>query len=161
MKQKGRSFWSTTTGFVTGVAGLLTGVVGIVTAGTQLGWLGSDEQTPTTPTSAPRSGQATVSPTFSVDPPSVTFEALGSRKATVKVVNTGSVAVAIQPPSVEGTNPTAFSASGCSRQLAPGRSCDVEVTFAPPRGGTYTATLVVHASGGPAREVSLTGKHLL
>lgn len=41
MAGKGNSFWSTTSGVVTGVAGTLTGMVGIATMATQLGWVGS------------------------------------------------------------------------------------------------------------------------
>lgn len=41
MAVKGNSFWSTTSGVVTGVAGTLTGVVGIATMATQMGWIGS------------------------------------------------------------------------------------------------------------------------
>jgi hypothetical protein len=177
---KQRSFWSSTAGFVTGAAGLVTAVVGALATANQLGWIGSDGDggspggtTTATTAVAPGGnvgggGGATspggVTPAFTVEPTRITFEPLGTRKATVKVVNTGSVALTVQNPIVSGANPSAFSAtaSTCTRsRLDAGRSCEVEVTFDPPRAGSYTATLAVQASGLPAREVDLSGSVVL
>ena len=180
---KERSFWSTTSGFVTGVAGTLTGIVGIVTLAVQMGWIGGGDggndptkvesnnpavQNTTTLPGARSSGGVTNSgsttPVFHVEPTSVTFETLGSRDATVKVFNDGSAAMTVQSVKVEGTNASQFgaTASTCTgRTLAAGRSCDVEVKFTPTRSGTAKATLVIQVASAPAEEVPLTGTALI
>jgi hypothetical protein len=187
MAVKEKSFWSTTSGVVTGVAGTLTGVVGMVTLAAQMGWIGGDggnggtsndpanvqagNGAVTTPAPAGNRGSgsggsssANATPTFSVDPTSLTFESLGSRQATVKVVNDGSVPVTVQSPKVEGSNSSQFSATAptcTARDLTPGRSCEVQVTFAPTRTGNYKATLVIQVAGARAQEVALSGQSLL
>jgi hypothetical protein len=173
MATKQRSFWSSTTGFVTGVAGVLTAVAGIVGAGTQLGWFDSNGSNPSGGTTssestvAPAPGQSggssrqtATTPTFDVDPPSVNFDTL-NRERTVKVTNTGGSAITVQAPTVDGSQASAFRASGCSRELAAGRSCDIEVDFSPSRSGDYKATLVVQVTGAPAEEVPLAGTAIL
>lgn len=181
---KQRSFWSTTSGVVTGIAGTITGVVTLVTVAAQMGWIGGDGDDPssvnsqgsavTQPATGPGSGgsrgpsgsggatgsASATTPTFTVDPTRLSFEPLGSRTATVKVVNTGSVAATVESPMVEGSNPTQFTATAptCTRApLAPGRTCEVEVTFAPQRAGTYAAELVIEVDGARAQEVTLSG----
>ena len=189
MAVKERSFWSTTSGVVTGIAGTLTGVVGMVTLAVQMGWIGGggddgggkDPSTvqsngsvattvaPGSSRNATGSGgvtsnQGTTTPVFSVDPTSISFDSLGNRKATVKVVNEGSSPMTVQGPKVEGTNAAQFSATAptCTgRDVAAARSCEIEVSFNPNRSGTYKATLVVQVLGARVQEVSLLGQSLL
>ena len=181
MAVKERSFWSTTSGVVTGIAGTLTGIVGIVTLATQMGWIGgsddgndpdrvqSDGSVATTAAPGARGGssasnQRTTTPVFSVDPTSLSFDGLGSRKETVRVINQGTAPMTVLAPRVEGTNPSQFSATAptcTARDLAPGRTCEVEVSFNPNKSGTYKATLAVEVAGARAQEVSLSGQSLL
>ena len=184
MAVKEKSFWSTTSGIVTGVAGTLTGVVGIVTLAAQMGWIGGGSDGGDDPAGTPggsavttlapgasRSGatggtqnQGTSTPVFSVDPTSLSFDSLGDREKTVKVVNQGSSPMTVQAPRVDGANASQFSATAptCTRaDLAPGRSCEVQVTFSPNRSGNYKATLVVQVTNAKAQEVSLSGQSLL
>lgn len=185
MAVKEKSFWSTTSGVVTGIAGTLTGVVGIVTLAVQMGWIGgsSDGNDPapvqsggSATTAAPgtpganrgatggSASQGSTTPVFSVDPISLSFDNLANRKGTVKVVNEGSVPMTVQGPKIEGANPSQFSATSptCTgRDIAPARSCEIEVTFTPERTGTYKATLIVQAIGARPQEVSLTGQRLI
>jgi hypothetical protein len=184
MAVKEKSFWSTTSGVVTGIAGTLTGVVGIVTLAAQMGWIGGDggdgddpargqaggstvATAPTVPgnrSGAASSGATSTTPVFSVEPTSVEFEPLGSREATVKVVNDGTAPITVQSPRVEGSNPSQFAVTAptCTgRDLAPGRSCEVEVTFTPRQSGTYKAELVIQVVGARAQEVELSGQALL
>ncbi len=177
MAVKERSFWSTTSGVVTGIAGTLTGVVGIVTLAAQMGWIGgSDNKDSSTVQSggavatqpAPGGSSAASSqastPVFGVEPTGLSLDSLANRKGTVKVTNTGSVTMTVQGPKIEGANPSQFSATSptCTgREIAPNRSCDIEVTFTADRSGTYKATLVVQVTGARPQEVSLSGQRLL
>jgi hypothetical protein len=140
MAAKQTSFWSTTSGVVTGVAGTLTGVVGIATMAAQLGWIGGGEDqaaSVTTSTSAPgapadgtdttadgrngttagRASRSATAPTdaepeYSVDPSSVGFGAIGSRTTAVTVRNTGTVQLDVAHVTVEGDEPAAFAVEG-------------------------------------------------
>ena len=182
MAVKERSFWSTTSGVVTGIAGTLTGVVGIVTLAAQMGWIGGSDGgddkaavqdggsavTTVAPggraTPGAGAGQGTTTPVFSLDPTSLTFDNLTNRKGTVKVVNDGSVAMTVQGPRVEGANPSQFAATSptCTgKTLTAGRSCEIEVSFNPDRSGTFKATLVVQVTGALPQEVALSGQRLL
>jgi hypothetical protein len=185
MAVKERSFWSTTSGVVTGIAGTLTGVVGLVTLAAQMGWIGggdggdepanvqSDGSVATTvaPGAAPRGGsgsgtqsQANAVPVFSVDPTSLSFDNLTNPKATVKVVNEGTASMRVQGPRIDGANPSQFSATSptCTgRDIAPARSCEIEVTFKPDRSGTFRATLVVQVDRARPQEVGLSGQRLI
>ena len=178
MAVKQKSFWSSTTGFVTGVAGIVTAVAGLATVATQAGWIGgsgdnsSDVKTTQT-TLAPdgtyggggASGGAATggsgTPSFTVDPQSVNFAAISPRKAPVTVVN-GAVQAAVGTPTVEGANPSAFSAtSNCPSRLEAGGKCTIDVTFSPPKSGSYNAVLVVRVTGAPVKNVTLKGEAIL
>lgn len=180
---KGKAFFSTLPGVVSGIAGALTAVVGLLTVSVQLGWIGGDDgdnggsssTTTTTATSGgggarpggggagggsatPSAGLLTVTPTR------LTFPALGAKEATVTVRNDGSGPVTLRPPTFDGPDRGQFSASSsCPATLEVGRSCAVRVTFSPTRGGRYEATLVVAPAAGGARavEVPIEGNHLL
>lgn len=142
MAVKERSFWSTTTGFVTGLAGVLTAVVGLVTVAAQVGWLGSDdggEGTPAgnpTQSTAPGGGQssgpagttgttsrgltggntattaASLTP-LSASPATVTdFDTLAKRERLVTIRNSGSSSIPLRPPAIEGIDASQFTTSG-------------------------------------------------
>jgi hypothetical protein len=169
MSERSRSFFTTTTGLVTGLAALLTAVVGFLTVGTQLGWLGGGGDGPATTTTVAGTGAGGVAttaagpPTFTVEPSRVTFEALGQREVLVTVRNNGTSAITWRPFTMSGPDAAAFSVTdvSCLPQVAAGRSCEVRVRFAPPRSGDYAARLVVEPQGGTAREVDVTGRHIL
>ncbi len=170
-----KSFFSSVPGVITGAAGVLSAVVGAAGLAVQQGWIGGDSET----TGSGASGQAgaqgsrgsgggsgasvSAAPKFSVEPTSVSFQAVGSRQAKVKVRNTGTVPLTVESPTVTGDDADRFSASegSCDEALDPGRSCELEVTFSP-RTGTFTAVLVVEAEGGAkASEVPLKGSAVL
>ena len=181
MAVKEKSFWSTTSGIVTGIAGTLTGVVGIATLAAQMGWIGGSDggnepasvqsggSVATAPGGAPsgtssQGGQGTTTPVFSVDPTSLSFDNLGNREGTVRVVNDGSVPMTVRGPKVEGANPAQFSATSptCTgRVIAPGRSCEIEVTFNADRSGNFRATLVVQVDNARPQDVALSGQRLI
>lgn len=186
MADKPGSFWSTTSGVVTGVAGTLTGAVGIATLAAQMGWIGGGDGTeapsseqaspssttvatgtddPASRSSGPAASRGARSePSFTVDPSGLTFDTLGRRSGTVVVRNTGTVDVDIDDVGLDGEDRASFtvSADACTRAaLAPGRSCDVDVTFRPGGAGRSQATLVVEVQGAPAREVDLAGNAIL
>lgn len=137
MTAKERSFWSTTSGVVTGLAGTVTGLVALATMATQMGWVGSpgggersttaDSHVTTTTSGAGSAGSAdrggggsvargsrdqgqapTGAPSFSVDPQSVSFDVLGERMATVGVRNVGAEPIELDSPAVEGSDADAF-----------------------------------------------------
>jgi hypothetical protein len=179
------SFFQTTAGVVTGLAGVLTGVVGLLTVGTQLGWFGSDGNGDTAETTdttvavgapAPAGGRtgttarsgsggtaAAAIPDFSVDPRSLTFDNLGPREQEVTIRNTGTAGITFQRPQIDGVDEAQFTVSEqtCSSRLDAGRSCELKVTFAPSRAGTFNAILVVQAEGAPAEEIPVKGTRLL
>ena len=175
---KGKAFFSTLPGIISALAGLVTVIVGVLAIAAQLGWLsddddggggaaGGDRTTSTTVTSgtAPGGGSSptTVAPRISVEPRSVTFAALAAKKQKVTVKNEGTAPVTLRPPEMAGADRAQFSAAflDCSSSLGGGRSCDVEITFAPTRQGRYTARLVVTPANGVAVEVPVVGDHLL
>lgn len=175
---KGRAFFSTLPGVVSGVAGALTAIVGLLTVSVQLGWIGGDDgdnggSPSATTTTVTGGGSAGGSATTSggtgllaVSPPRLTFAALGSKEATVTVRNDGNGPVTLRPPTLDGPDRAQFSAaySGCpATPLEPGRSCPLRVTFSPTRGGRYQATLVVAPASGATKavEVAIEGNHLL
>ncbi|MDP8936418.1 MAG: hypothetical protein M3O23_01565 [Actinomycetota bacterium] len=182
---KGKAFFSTLPGVVSGIAGTLTAVVGLVTVGVQLGWIGGDDgdggASSTTTVTTEDGGAAggggtsgggaggrsatTAGGTLVADKTKLTFVPLQTKEMTVNVRNAGSAPVTLAAPEITGPNRDQYSAaaSGCSSPLGAGRSCAVTVTFKPTRGGRSTATLVVAPASGGARavEVDIEGNHLL
>ncbi len=173
---KGKAFFSTLPGVISALAGLVTVIVGVLAIAAQLGWLGGDDDdevvddrssTTTTATSGAGSGSGSsttvAAASLSVSPRSVTFAALAAKKQKVKVKNEGTSPVTLKPPEMTGADRAQFSATAldCSSSLGAGRSCDVEITFAPTRQGQYTARLVVAPTSGSAVEVQVEGNHLL
>lgn len=79
-----------------------------------------------------------------------------SRTAQVLLLNAGTGTLVLQAPQVSGS---AFSATtSCAETLAPGASCQAEVTFAPSASGAQTGTLrfASNATAG-AIDVPLSG----
>ena len=186
------SFWSTIPGVVTGAAGVLTAIVGLLTVSVQLGWLGGDGSgggTTTSTSAAPGSSGSTVrgattvpgssgtgSPggtgsassgagELTVDPASVDFSLIGSRQTTITVRNTGDTPLTVKAPTVGGSGAVHFVAGdvSCTREtLQPGRSCEVQVAFAPKSGGAVSAVAVIAANEVSRQtEVQLKGSTLL
>jgi len=171
---KGKAFFSTLPGVISGVAGALTAVVGLLTVAVQLGWIGGDDADsgdPATSTvaggtagagGAGGAGTTAAGPgRLSVTPPSIRFVALQAREETVTVRNDGGpVTLSVE---VTGPDKAQFRAVpvDCPTPLATSRTCPVEVTFTPTRAGRYQATLVLTPSRGTAVEVPIEGNHLL
>lgn len=94
------------------------------------------------------------------DPTRVVFDRTGPQEGLVTLRNTSAeTPVVLRAPRVTGTGEVAFSVDKgtCRDALDPGRSCEMTVRFAPPRSGTFVATLVVQTDRGPAPEVELVG----
>ncbi len=172
---KGKGFFSTLPGVVSGIAGLLTGIVGLGTLAVQLGWVGDDDgggngggAATTVTTEAGGSGSGAPSggaAELEADKDKLTFVPLQAKEMTVTVRNDGTAPVTLRPPDIDGADSDQYSAAydGCPSPLAAGRSCRVKVTFKPTRGGRTTATLVVAPTSGSVKavEVPIEGNHLL
>lgn len=173
MQVKERSFWSTTSGLVTGLAGLLTAVVGLITVAVQLGWVGGDDgdgdkqraadsAASTTPGSGPAGttgttsrgltgggATATTAPAsrtpLSANPANLTLDTLGNREKVVTITNGGSSSVPLRAPTIEGIDSNQFAISNvtCGNRLDVNRTCEVKVTYQATRTGQATARLVV------------------
>ncbi len=172
----GKSFWSTVPGVITGVASVVTAIVGLLGISVQAGWIGggggdetvassTDGATTTAAGAATTPSMPVTAGDFAVEPASVTFEPLKSKQATITVRNTGDVSLSMRTPTVSGSGAASFKAAdvNCTRaSLAPGRSCELTATFAPPGPGEYSAVLVVAASNAPRQvEVDLKGNQTL
>ncbi|HTV60330.1 MAG TPA: choice-of-anchor D domain-containing protein [Verrucomicrobiae bacterium] len=109
------------------------------------------------------SGTGSSTGTVSVGPDSISFapQSVGTASAptSVTLTNTGSAPVAIGTIGVSGTNAQDFSEStNCSGSVASGKSCVIQVTFAPTAPGSRTAMLsVADAAAGSPQTVPLTG----
>jgi uncharacterized repeat protein (TIGR01451 family) len=69
---------------------------------------------------------------------------------TIQVTNVGLTPLVIQSVSVSGTNAGDFTATNlCTSAVAPGGSCQIEVTFTPKAKGNRVAALVVHSNDEP------------
>ena len=175
-----RGFFSTLPGLLTGVAGVLSAGAAVAGLAVQQGWVGGGSDTSKSDTAAETgqrpgsagsdgtSGGASSSASraagsFEVSPGNVEFDPIGAQEATVKVRNTGDVSLSVKPPTVTGEDADQFRATNrsCTGSLAPGRTCELEVTFEP-KAGKYNAVLVVAANGAPNEaEVPLEGSALL
>lgn len=154
MSEKGKTFFSTIPGLVTGLAGLLTGIVGLVTVLIQLDVIGGkDAATPAagvTTTVAPglAAGVTTTVSGRLVASPTPLKLAATERDKTVTVTNGSTATLTVQKPEYTGADRTAFiTDSGCTNvALRPGSSCTVKVTLTPSGPlKTYRANLVLEA----------------
>lgn len=102
---------------------------------------------------------------FEVQPTSVDFAVVGSRQATIVVRNTGEVPLTIKTPTVSGSGAAHFVAGdvSCTKEsLQPGRTCELQVAFAPKSGGAVSAVAVIAAAEAQRQtEVQLKGSTLL
>lgn len=102
---------------------------------------------------------------FTVDPTNIDFAVFGSPQATIKVRNTGEVPLTVKTPTVSGAGSVHFVAGdvSCTREpLQPGRSCDVQVAFAPKAAGAVSAVVVIAANEATRQvEVQVKGNKLL
>jgi trimeric autotransporter adhesin len=111
-------------------------------------------------------GTAPPTPAVTLAPNPVTFasQTIGvtSAATTVTLTNSGNATLTISSISITGTNPTDFAStagsSPCGGTLAAGASCTINVTFTPPAGGSFSATLSIadNAAGSP-QTVALSG----
>jgi hypothetical protein len=187
MSAPNKSFFSSLSGLITGIAGLLTATIAIFGVAASQGWLSSGSKaasstapglTTSTTTSTPSglgdpstifgsSGSSSNAaggavPQYGVDATSISFQAVGPTSTSVKVNNTGVVPMTVEAPSITGPGASHFTANnqGCG-SVDPGRSCQIQVNFqqAP---GTFNATLVVQITGAPrATEVAITATAIL
>jgi hypothetical protein len=81
------------------------------------------------------------------------------------VRNTGDVPLTIKTPTVSGSGAQHFVAGdvNCTKEpLQPGRTCEVQVAFAPKSAGALSAVAVIAAAEAPRQtEVQLKGSNLL
>lgn len=174
---KSKSFWSSIPGLVTGLAGVLTGIVGLVTVLIQLDVIGGDDSSNETTTTSTRPGASATpsgggsggasgqggrsTPKFAVTPTSVKLDTLLAKEATVTVRNTGSTALSVEAPELDGSDAAEFTvnAQDCTTAtVAVGSSCPIKVTYAPSARGEHSATLQVSVDGASdPEEVQLSG----
>ena len=171
MSASNKSFFSGLHLLVTGLAAFVTASVAVFGVAVSQGWIGGNARTSAGPGAAGSSGAAsgssanttTATPQYTVEPPSVTFQALGPTTASVKVTNTGTVTMTVESPRVTGPNADRFTASdqSCSPSVDPGRSCQLQVTFVR-AAGSFNGTLVVQVQGAVrATEVPIQASAIL
>ena len=180
---KSTSFWSSIPGFITGLAGVVTGIVGLITVLIQLDVIGGGSDDNASPTSTQPGGAATQSTSrsgasggsggagqsgaaasFSVEPQALTFDLL-NKERSVTVRNTGSAALTLESPDLDGAGAGEFTvnAENCTGEsVDPGTDCAIKVSYSPETRGNHQATLrITAAEGSTARQVSLTGSRPL
>lgn len=178
---KGKAFFSTLPGVVSGIAATLTAIVGLVTVSVQLGWIGGDDgdgggssSTTTVTAGGGRAGPggggagttaAGGAAQLVADKARLSFAPLQPREMTVNVRNDGIAPVTLARPRITGPGSDQYSATytNCPTPLRPDLSCTVTVTFAPTKSGQSRATLVVEPASGDADavEVPIEGNNLL
>lgn len=186
MSASNKSFFSGLHLLVTGLAAFVTACVAVFGVAINQGWIGGNAKTSgatgttgtaagggpgstaggTTGTAGTAGGGgpgSTAAPQFTVDPQSITFQSLGSTTAAVKVTNTGTITMSVEPPMVTGPNADRFTTSdqSCSASVDPGRSCQLQVAFLR-TAGSFSGTLVVQVEGAVrATEVPIRASAIL
>jgi hypothetical protein len=163
LRAPNKSFFSGLHLAITGFAAFVTAVVAIVGLAISQGWLSGNAKSGGGGGggSAPGSVSTVAVPAYSVDPTSIVFQPLGATTASVKVTNTGVVAITVEPPTLTDSSHFGASAQTCDGPVDAGRSCQVLVTFKPAP-GTFSATLVIRVTDAPkATEVSVKGTAIL
>lgn len=172
-----KSFWSGAPGIIACVAGLLSATAALVgllvtfgviggkdSAGKDVSGNGNGSMTEQT-TGGSTQTTAAVTPTFTVDPTTVTLDQLLAKESKVVVKNTGDVPLSVQSPVLRGGDAAQFAATDVSctdAKIPAGDTCEMKVTFTPKANGRYSATLVISASGtSKSAEVSLRGSAIL
>lgn len=103
---------------------------------------------------------AGIGPQATLSPTSLNFGSQAatttSRSQTVTVTNTGTVSLTLGSPTVSGN--FVLMSNNCGASLAPGGSCALAISFAPPVTGAFTGTLTLptNAFDNPSK-VSLSG----
>ena len=76
----------------------------------------------------------------------------------ITLTNVGTATLTLSALTITGANASEFGQGGtCTGSLAPGATCQINVTFAPVSGGTKSATLDIPHSGSGGSTVSLSG----
>jgi len=101
-----------------------------------------------------------IAPALSVSPSNLTFEdqlvETTSKSQTVTLTNTGAVPVNFS--GIQGSTHFA-NTHNCGTSLDPGKSCTINVTFAPKAAGLLTEQITVnHDGAGSPNSITLTGK---
>src|SRR5262249_53101590 len=106
-------------------------------------------------------------PTADLNPTSLTFASKSAAPQTVTLTNNGDAPTIVTGITFNGTNPHAFTetdtCTGAILAIAPGKTCTITVSFAPPTGatGTLNATMSVASNTGTASTVTLAGSATL
>jgi hypothetical protein len=132
-------------------------------AGTFSATLNITDNAPGSPQTVALSATATAGPVATVSPTSLSFPSTASGSTSTlsfTITNSGSGSLSVSAISNTGTNPSNFThTSNCGgNPLAAGKSCTVQVTFAPTAAGAFSATMNItdNATGSP-QSVTLSG----
>jgi FG-GAP-like repeat/Abnormal spindle-like microcephaly-assoc'd, ASPM-SPD-2-Hydin len=121
------------------------------------------DNTKISPLAIPLSGAGVNGPFLTLFPSRVNFsvenQGSSSSPRAVMLVNTGNAALSISNISIMGADASDFSLkTACSSSLAPGASCNVNVTFTPKASGSRTAHISVSDSApGSPQMIMLSG----
>ena len=101
-------------------------------------------------------GTAAPAPVVSLTPATIAFGSVaspgGSATQIATLKNTGNAALTITAIAITGANAADFTqTNNCGASLAPGVSCQIQVTFTPSSVATFSATLAItdNATGSP------------
>ena len=130
-------------------------------AGTRTGSITITDNASGSPQAAPLTGTGTVVKlsTHSLNFGNQTVDTTSSPR-TVKLTNTGTVALHIKSTGITGTNAGDFaiSANNCGSTVVAGGSCQISITFTPSALGARSAALSIgDTGGGSPQKVTLTG----
>lgn len=130
------------------------------TIGLQSGLVSVSDNASSKPQIIELSGTGT---TLTVSPSQLNFgsQKVGTKSApqTVTVTNTGTIAVRVTGVVLEGTDYYDYSQTNtCGKQIAPGASCTMSVTFVPQATGNRTAAIEINGPNGAEWQgIALTG----
>ncbi|MBI5824660.1 MAG: choice-of-anchor D domain-containing protein [Chloroflexi bacterium] len=117
------------------------------------------DNAPTSPQLVNLSGSG-VSASLSLSPTSLSFNAGlgGSSTKSINITNTGTGNLNITSLTISGSTTFTIAGHNCGAAILPGKSCTVNVRFAPTSRTTFTGTLNItsNATGSP-HSVALTG----
>ena len=128
--------------------------------GTTGGLLSISDSASSKPQVVELSGSGTV---ISLAPTSLNFgtQKVGTKSSpqNVTVTNTGSTTASVTSVTITGANSKDYSQTNtCGKQIGPGGTCTISVTFAPTKTGTRTAVAQINDNGGGGSQgASVTG----
>ena len=128
--------------------------------GTTGGLLSISDSASSKPQVIELSGSGTV---ISVSPTLLNFgtQKVGTKSSpqNVTVTNTGSTTVSVTSVTITGANSKDYSQTNtCGKQIGPGGTCTISLTFVPTKTGTRTALVQINDNGGGGSQgASLTG----